>query len=198
MRNATLVGSVILGLALLAGCSKPPQEDIDAAKASLEQARTAGAQEYAADSFRAAEEAQANLETELKAQDDKFFKSYSRAGELARSAREAADKAAADAGSGRETAKTEVATMIENARTTLAETRTMVDKAPRGKGTAADIATLKADLDGVEAQLNEAQQLHDSESYMEARAKAEAATNTLTTVRNDVSGAQAQAAGSPQ
>src|SRR5262245_22627027 len=91
-----LILTLALGLAAAVGCSKPPQQDIDAANASLEAARTAGAQDYASESLQQAEQAKQELDNELQAQQDKFFKSYSKAKELAASAKAAADKAAQD------------------------------------------------------------------------------------------------------
>ena len=52
-----LILSLALCLAAAVGCSKPPQQDIDAANTSLEAARTAGAQDYAPESLQAAETA---------------------------------------------------------------------------------------------------------------------------------------------
>jgi len=107
--------SLVFGLAMVVGCSKPPQEDIDAVNSSLEAARAAGAQDYASESLQSAEQAQQALNDELKAQDDKFFKSYTRAKELAAQAKTAADQAVQDANTGKEAMKQEVGTAIQNA-----------------------------------------------------------------------------------
>jgi hypothetical protein len=190
-----LILSLVLGLATAVGCSKPPQQDIDAVNSSLEAARTAGAQDYAPESLQAAEQAKQELDNELAAQNDKFFKSYTKSKELAANAKTAAEKAATDANSGKESMKAEVGTAIQTARTELAAVRDELAKAPRGKGTAADLATLTADLDGVDASLNEAQAAYDGERYAEAKTKVEAANSTLTTVKSDIAGAQAAKAG---
>jgi chromosome segregation ATPase len=190
-----LILTLALGLAVAVGCSKPPQQDIDAANASLEAARTAGAQDYAPESLQQAEQAKQELDNELQAQQDKFFKSYSKAKELAANAKTAADKAAQDANTGKETMRQEVGTAIQTARTDLAGVRDQLAKAPKGKGTAADLATLSADLDGVDASLNEAQAAYDGQRYAEAKTKVEAANQTLSTVKNDIAGAQAAKAG---
>jgi protein TonB len=75
---------------------------MEAARQSLASASSAGADKYAAESFKAAQAAQAALDAELKAQDEKWVKSYDRARELAAAAKSAADKAATEAASGRE------------------------------------------------------------------------------------------------
>jgi len=94
-----------LGLAIaLTGCASPPTADVDAAKAAVDKATTAGADQYAAESLKAAQDARAALDAELKAQEGKTFKSYDKTKELAIAAKAAGDKATADAVAGKEKA----------------------------------------------------------------------------------------------
>ena len=93
----------------LAGCGAPPTAEADAARQSMASASSAGAEKYAANSLKEAQAAQAALDTELKAQEGKFVKSYDRARELAVAAKAAADKAATEATSARERAEAEEA-----------------------------------------------------------------------------------------
>lgn len=81
----------------LAGCSSAPSGDVALAKATLDKAAAAGAESYAADSMKAARQAQAALDAELKVQNWKWLKSYDRARDLAIAVQAAADKAAAEA-----------------------------------------------------------------------------------------------------
>jgi len=90
-----------------AACGSPPTPEIEAARASVNQAASAGANGVAAESMTAARTAQAALDAELAAQDDKWVKSYDRARELAVAAKAAGDKAVADATAGRERAAAE-------------------------------------------------------------------------------------------
>jgi len=90
--------AIVLGLALtVTGCAAPPAAEVDAAKAAVDTAVTGGADQYAAESLKAAQDARAALDAELAAQDAKWFKSYDRTRELAVAAKAAGDKAAADA-----------------------------------------------------------------------------------------------------
>ena len=90
--------AIALGLALtVTGCAAPPAAEVDAAKAAVDTAVTGGADQYAAESLKAAQDARAALDAELAAQDAKWFKSYDRTRELAVAAKAAGDKAAADA-----------------------------------------------------------------------------------------------------
>ena len=97
----------------LAACGAPPTAEMEAARKSMASASSAGAEKYASESFKQAQAAQTALDAELKAQDEKWVKSYDRARELSVAAKTAADKAATDAESGRE--RTELAAKKEKA-----------------------------------------------------------------------------------
>jgi TonB family protein len=94
-------------LVMSAGCSAPPTAEADAARQSMAAASSAGAEKYAAESFREAQAAQSALDAELKAQEGKFIKSYDHAKELAVTAKSAADKATTDATNARTAADAE-------------------------------------------------------------------------------------------
>ena len=114
----------------LAGCGAPPTAEADAARQSMASASSAGADKYAADSLKDAQAAQAALDAELKAQEEKLIKSYDRARELAVVAKTAADKATTDATSARERAEAEEARKAKAA----AARREKLDKAIRVGG----------------------------------------------------------------
>src|SRR5262245_30883890 len=110
----------------LTGCSSQPAAEIQAARQSVASASSAGADKYAADSLTQAQAAQAALDAELKTQEGNYIKSYDHARELADAAKAAADKAAADATSGRERAEAEAARKAKAA----AEVRSAKPAAP--------------------------------------------------------------------
>lgn len=99
MNRRRAFAGLLLSLTLaIAGCSAPPPDrDLDLAKTSFDKAVAAGAERLAPDSFIAAQQAQAALDAEMKAQVGKWFKSYDAAGDLALAAQRAADNAVADA-----------------------------------------------------------------------------------------------------
>jgi protein TonB len=105
MRVSVRFRVTVLGLALaVTGCASPPTPDVDAAKAAVDRAATERADQYAAESLKAAQDARAALDVELKAQEGKWVKSYDKTKELAVAAKAAGDKAAADAVAGKEKA----------------------------------------------------------------------------------------------
>jgi protein TonB len=98
MRAIVGFGAIALCLALtVSGCAAPPAAEVDAAKAAVDTAVADHADQYAAESLKAAQEARAALEAELTVQEGKWFKSYARTNELATAAKAAGDKAAAEA-----------------------------------------------------------------------------------------------------
>ena len=98
MTRQLKVGAIALGLAVVVtGCAAPPSGDVDAAKASVDRAASSGANRYAAESLKSAEDARAALDAELKVQEGKWLKSYDKTRELAAAAKSAGEKAAADA-----------------------------------------------------------------------------------------------------
>src|SRR5258707_3978245 len=98
--------AITLGLAFtVTGCASPPDADMDAAKAAVAKATNERAAEYAPESLKTAQQAQAAVDVELKAQEGKLFKSYDKTRELAVATKAAGDKAAADAMAGREAAQ---------------------------------------------------------------------------------------------
>jgi len=182
---------VLMAILVIAGCSKAPTAEIAAADTALEQARTAEAGDYAPASLMAAEEARADLDTELKAQEDHFAltRSYTHAKELAIASQQAAEKAAADAAEGRNRTRDEAANLIAEVRTMLTEAQGMLAKAPRGKGSAVDLAAMKSDLAGIESSLAEMDGAFAAERFAEAKTKAQAAKDSVQQIMDDIMGA---------
>ena len=194
-RNRMMI-LLFVAAVVLAGCAKPPQMEIDAAKAALDASR-ASAAEYAASSLSAAEDALNQLNAELKAQEDKFalFRNYDKAKELSMAAKAAAEKAAADAEAAKEAVRAETVSLLESAKTSLTEVTEMIAKAPRGKGRAADLTVLKADVDAAAATFAEIEAALAEGRYLDAQAKARAANDTIARVRSEIEQAMQLAGG---
>jgi hypothetical protein len=191
MKRISLV-TVLAGAALLAvACAKEPTDSLNAARAALEAAKTAGAADYAPSALAAAETAQAALDAELKAQSEKFAltRSYTKAAELATAAKAAAEAASAAAVSGKEQMKAEAATLIAGVRGSVDAAKQALASAPKGKGSAADLEAMNADVAGVETALGEMDAAMAAGNYKDAKVKAEAAKATLDKIVADVQAA---------
>ena len=105
MRVIVRFRTIALGLAItVTACASPPNADVDAGKAALDRAASERAGQYAPESLKVAQDAQAAVDAELQTQDGKWFKSYERTRELAVATKAAGDKAVADAVAGKERA----------------------------------------------------------------------------------------------
>jgi TonB family protein len=97
--------AMVFGLAIVVtSCASPPNADVDAANGAVNQAASQGADKFAPESLKSAQDARTALDAELKTQDGKWMKSYDRTKELAVAAKAAGDKASADAIAGKEKA----------------------------------------------------------------------------------------------
>jgi len=184
--------SVLAGVALLsAACAKEPTEALNAATSALAAAKTAAAADYAPAALASAETASAALQAELKAQGEKFSltRSYTKATELATAAKAAADAAAAEAVTGKEQMKTEATTLVAGVRSAVEAANQALAKAPKGKGSAADLEAMKSDVAGVQTALADMDAAIAGGKYKDAKVKAEAAKATLDKIVADVQAA---------
>jgi len=183
------IGVVALGLAaLLTGCAEPPTADIDAAKQALEAARAAEADQYAGAALTQAEDAVASMDAEVKAQQDRFalFRSYDKAKELAAAAATAGQTASTEAAAGKERVKAEAEAKMAEAKTTLETVQQMLATAPRGKGTDADLAALKGDVDGLASTLTEVENAYAEGKYLDASTTAQSLLDNANRLKADI------------
>jgi hypothetical protein len=197
MRNTKVfVGTALVLVTLLAGCAKPPQVEWDAAKASLTAAESAQAGVYAENELRAAREAANAVQAEVDAQAGKFalFRSYKDTKQLIADATTKANDAAAAAAAAKQLAMEEATAALEAARTALAGATAKiaeVEGCPRKpKGFAADMATMKGNLDGLTAEVARIEGLVASEDYLGAKSAADALAGSAGTLTADLDAAK--------
>ena len=159
----------VVALLGLIACAKPPQQDIDAAKAALNAAKQAEADIYAADSLKAAKDKEAQLDQELATQQNKFFKSYKVAAQLCTELKSLAEKAKVDAEAGKAKAKADAEAAITAAETAIATATEDLKKAPKGKGSQADLAAMQGDLDAATKAVEDAKTNMTAEKYLDAK-----------------------------
>ncbi|HXV76454.1 MAG TPA: hypothetical protein VD788_09050 [Candidatus Polarisedimenticolaceae bacterium] len=182
-----------LALPLIAvGCAGEPAAEIDAASAALESARLAEAEVYAPEAMQTAEAAHAELQTELAAQKERFAlgRSYDKTRELAADAQRASEEAVGAAHAGKLMAREEAMNMLAELRTSLDEVETMLDNAPQGKGSAADLAALRGDLGAVDVALTDIEQAISAQRFIDAVQKAQAAMASTAEIRSEIERAQ--------
>jgi len=179
---------------VLAGCAQPPTADIDAAKQSLDEARQAQAAEYAPQTWTTAQDAMAKLDAELAAQEQRWSatRTYTTVRQLAQDTKAMADRSRDEAIAGKEKAKSDATTMMADAQAAVDRAHAAVASAPKGKGTEADLASLKSDTASLDDTLAEMHRMFDSGQYNDAKVKAQAAIDAAKQVEAEIEKAKSQ------
>ena len=188
MKPTFLTSLLVAGLATFSGCADVPSQEIDTAKQAIDAAKNAQAPDYAPDAWRVASDAQARLEAELSAQEQRYalLRTYDATKQLAREVKDAADHAATQAATGKQQARDEAMKLMAQARDAMDRAQQNLAHAPRGKGTEADLVSLKADADAVGTTIQEMQAAFDSGDYVGAKIKAESVISAAQQVENDI------------
>lgn len=171
---------------LFVGCAKPPTEEMNAAKAAIDAVVADGAMKFAAEDAKKLNDAMKAVQDEIKAQESKTFKDYDKAKQILA-------KVKADAGTlktalpaKKEEAKKNATAAQDAAKAAVAEAKALLAKAPKGKGSKADIEALRADLKGIEDALAEVKTAFDGEDYMVAIEKSNAIKDKSAAISDQV------------
>lgn len=169
------------------GCAEPPTAQVDAAKAKLAAAAAEGAT-FAADAYKAAQDAGAQLDAELTTQSETFalFRSFDRATELAASLEAAADRVTQAVTAEKARQRAEAERVVADAKRAVSDAKASLEKLSRRQA-----AALAADLTTAESALGEADSSLSGGQLEEARRRAEAAVQALTPVNTAVAEAEA-------
>ncbi len=191
MKRTAMTVVAILAMAAFAACARIPTAEIEKADSALASAKDADAAVYAPEAWNEAQDADARLRAELdaQAQASALSRSYTMATSLAEETRSAAEMAASEATSGKEKARTEASALISESETLLASLKERFDKAPKGKGTAVDLAALRSDAGSVEAELAAAKQALEEGRFMDARDKAASSRQRLESIKTELDNA---------
>ena len=140
MKFAKVFHPIVLVL-VVGACAKPPQADIDAARAAVAAAgKNADVVAYAPDTLKAAQDKLAQMETELTA------KHYDKVKALALDAKATAGTAANDAARGKEKAQADATALIAALKQALPDAAKKVAAARRVRGIKLDFAALNRQL----------------------------------------------------
>jgi hypothetical protein len=154
----------MIALSLAACAAKLPQAKVDAAVTAYADAKTALADQYAPESWKAADDANLALQTNLEA------KEYGKTAALAKTLLEASGKAKADAAAGLEAVKAECTALIADSGALLPAVKAELALAAKaGKKGAALVKTAKPVVEGADKALAEAQASLDAGSAIEAK-----------------------------
>jgi hypothetical protein len=173
MKYAKPVLAAVLILGLFA-CAKPPQAEIDAAKAAVAKAAAnSDVVTYAPEALARAQDALSRMQTELTA------KHYDKVKTLALEASAAAEKAIAEALATKEKVKADAAALIAVVKNALPEAEKTIAAAKRIPRTGLDFTALAKALAGARTTLAEAEADQANGNFMAALNKASAVQTAL-------------------
>jgi hypothetical protein len=174
---------------LLTGCAKPPTQDISDATAAIEAVTNADTQTYAKDELANLTASMEAANAEVKTQQDKWFGNYDNAKAMLAKVKTDAENVKTVAATKKEEAKNAAIAAQGEATAAVAAAKALVEQAPTGKETKADIEAFKADLTGIDETLAAIQPLIDQEKYSEASDSAKTIKDKAATISTDVQAA---------
>jgi len=194
MKRTSLLMLVLAVAAFVSSCAEPPTADIEAAKSSVEAARTAEAPKYATAEFNALEDSIKAINSELEVQKNKFalFRSYDRVKQTALSTKSKSESVATLARENKAKAKAEAEAALNDAKAAVAAAKEALDMAPVGKDNKADIAQMKSDIAGIEAQIPGVESAISGEDFFGAKDRGMAIKSSADNVKSQVDAAIAK------
>ena len=169
-------GTLVLALGtMLMACAEKPIQGTDSALQALQAAKQAGAEKYAPESLRVAEDEYQKAQEEIAAQDDTFVmtRNYDAANAILVKVVADAEKAKTEAIASKQMVKTEAEGAVVLAKTSLEEAKNQLAQAPTGKGTQADLQALRGYLQAAETTFAEIDAIMAMEDFIGVKAKAE-------------------------
>jgi hypothetical protein len=171
---------ILIIIALIVGCAKPPEQEMASAKAAVDSAKSVEADRYAPDLFG---QAKTKLNAGL-AEVDK--KNYDEARTLLVDAKATA-KSAADAVPGKkEEIKSQTLSLLEQVPAAVEQAQKAWKKAPRGKGTREPLQMIKEEITAQEGAVEQVNQSLESGDVLTAQQKAQAILDKLASITREL------------
>jgi hypothetical protein len=185
----------IFALSIFTSCAKQPTEQMESAKAAIAAAAKEGADVYAPEDLKKLNDQMQAATDEVTTQSKKFFKKYGPAKEMLAKVQADADALKATIPAKKEAAKNAAIQAQTDAKAALDQAKELLAKAPKGKGTKADIDAMKADLAGLETSYAEIQTAIDGQDYFGASSKAATIKEKANAVSDQVKAAMEKVKG---
>lgn len=148
-------------ITFMTGCSQPPKQEVDAAKAALQDAISAGAEQYVPDELKAAQDLIDKLDSEMAKKD------YKAAKQTALQAKEAADGAKAAIGAAKAKAKEAAEVSVNEIKGGLEKVKGLVAEVEAEDLPADLLQPIKDQLVDVETRISALESMISSEKYKE-------------------------------
>jgi CHASE3 domain sensor protein len=175
---------------LLSACAEKPEAELGAAKSAVDAVVSEGAEKYIPEAMQSINRKLEEAQAEIKAQDDVTFSNYSAAKLTLSQVKEEADALKVKVAQRKEELKVAANAALNEAQAVVAEAKALLEVAPQGKGSIADIEAMKSDVVGLETELEAVTPQIDAGEYVVATEKAHAVATRALMISNDVKTAQ--------
>lgn len=186
MKKYFIVVAIIAVTVLFSSCAKVPQAEIDAAKASLEEAKTAQADIYLESEYLALQDSLNAANTIIEEQKSKMFGNYKVAKEKLANVSLQATDLASKAEITKEEIKNDVISSQAEIATLMEENNKWVAIAPKGKEGKEAIEAIKSDLAAINTSVEEINTMLANNDILAAQTKANAAKQKATDINNEL------------
>lgn len=174
MKKFFVFSAVIIATLAFSSCAKAPQAEIDAANASMEQAKAAQADIYLEAEFMALQDSMNAVAADIEAQNSKMFGNYDSAKEKLAAIASQGTELVGKTEVKKEEVKEEVAMAQATVAAMMEENQKMVEMAPKGKEGKEAIEAIKSDLATINGSLDEIPALIANNDLIAAQTKANA------------------------
>ncbi len=175
---------------LLSACASQPTEELNAAKSAIDAVVSEGAEKYTPEQMQSINRKMEEALAEVKTQDGYTFSNYSLAKFTLAQVKEDADALKGKLAQRKEELKVAASAALTEAQAAVVEAQSMLDVAPQGKGSLADIEAMKSDVAGLQTELETVAPQIEAGEYIVATEKAHAVAAQALTISNDVKAAQ--------
>ena len=187
MRKKIFYGmAVLMVAALMSGCGKVPQAEIDMANAAVDSAREAGADMYVPDAFSALQDSMQSVMILVEGQGSKMLKNYGEAREKLALVTTQAGEVINRSDARKEELKAGILVTIADTRKLLEENKTLITKAPKGKEGTAALQAIKNEIAVIEISVTEAQTMLVNGELLACQAKAGAAKEKAASIHAEL------------
>ncbi len=175
-------------LVLAVGCAKAPQEEVTTARSVLDSVQVAEVEKYAPEQYKAAKDSLDAALTEIEKQNSKFAltRKYGKAQTQLEASQSLARSAAEQAVANKARIKAEAEDMMAQMTAAIAEAKTLIEQAPRGKGEAAALESIKNDVAALEMTATEVSNAMAKEDFIGAREMARAGLEKIQGINQEL------------
>ena len=188
------LSALVLVAALVTSCAKPPQAELDSAKASLEAAKLVEANRYLADEFNALQDSLNAASVAIETEKSKSFisRSYGTIAEKLVKITADADVLKSKVEERKAQVRAEVQETLVALSALIAENKVLLAKAPKGKEGKAALEAIQTDITVIEASVNEVNTLISNGDYLTAQDKVNASKAKAESIKAELEAAIAK------